>query len=226
MVLGFIQRRRDRQILEECEAELARTSVALAEFVNSPGELQNRAALLARAREANLYEHETVRRLDYLQRLMGGLAVGIEDGQINAFIDEARTLGLEETNGVRLLLDRQRRLTLETRGPEEVAHDADGTPLYFEAEVEYKNKPGVLRIADDGLRFVGEVALEIPWSNVAHVARTTHSYRGYESEAIAIQEGKRRTATKFVFAGRDAEYAYALMQQLVSCQRAASPLDR
>jgi hypothetical protein len=79
--------------------------------------------------------------------------------------------------------------------------------VYFRYAAEFKNKPGSLDFRSDGLTFTGEVVVEIAWSNVAHAAKTTHTFQGYEQTALALQEGKRRTPTKFAFSVGPADYA-------------------
>lgn len=49
------------------------------------------------------------------------------------------------------------------------------------------------------MRFVGEVVVDVAWENVVHAAATTHTYQGVDYAAVAPQEGKRRTPTKFAF---------------------------
>jgi len=213
-MFGFLRRRREGEILEACEAELERTRKASAVMVNTPGQLATRAALLERARSTGVAKSVTFKRLDFLQRLLSGLAAGIEDDAMDPLIAEARALDLADTDGIRRLLDYQRMAALKTGGPKIIERDAQGCGVYLRCEAEHKNKPGRLEVRDDGMTFVGEVVVEIPWSNAAHVAQTTHSYRGIDYRAIAVQEGKRRTPTKFTFTGRDDKYACELIEQV------------
>ena len=48
-------------------------------------------------------------------------------------------------------------------------------------------------VTDKGVHYVGEVRVEIPWSKITHL----HS----SGQEFSIQESKRRTPTKFQFAG-------------------------
>jgi hypothetical protein len=88
---------------------------------------------------------------------------------------------------------------LRAGGPETLGRDAQGRDVYFRLQALFTNKDGQLELRDDGLTFTGEVVVEIAWHNVAHLAETTHTYRGDDYAAIALQEGKRRTSTKFAF---------------------------
>jgi hypothetical protein len=205
----FLRERRQRKVLTLCEAELERTQKAYAKFVNTPGDLATRAALLEQATAEDLTEHPIIKRLEFLQRLLAGLATAIEDSAIPAFIEEARALGLTETDGIRLLIEHQRMQMLAAHGPEVIERTATGHTVFLRCQVEHKRQTGTLEVRNDGLTFVSEAALEIPWSTVVHVAKTRYN----DGEAIAIQEGKRRTATKFVFFGRGSEYACEVILQ-------------
>ena len=87
--------------------------------------------------------------------------------------------------------------TLKAHGPEVIEHRADGRKVFLRCKVDHKGQTGMLEVRDDGLSFVGEIALEIPWSTVVHVAKTTHK----DSDAIAIQEGKRARRRNLVSMG-------------------------
>jgi hypothetical protein len=193
-------------ILKQCEEELDRTRKANAVFVNTPGELSARDVLISRAKDLGLEEHPIVKRLDFLQRLLTKLAIGLADNEMDVLVSEARALGLEETSGIQRILEYQRQRALETRGPESLGRDDAGHDVYLTCEAEYRNRPGTLKVRSDGLTFEGEVKLEISWSKVAHVAKTSHTYQGIDWDAVAVQEGKRRTPTKFVFSGGSSEY--------------------
>jgi hypothetical protein len=203
----FLRERRQREVLGRCDAELSRTQAANAQFVNGPWDLSLRGQLLADARAEGLSDHPTVKRLDFLQRLVSGLATEIPDNAVPAFVAEARALDLTETDGVKRLIAHQRMQALSENGPEVIDRTTEGHGVFLRCEVEHKGQSGRLEIRDDALVFVGEVALVIPWATVAHVANTTVK----DADAIAIQEGKRRTATKFAFWGRDSDYARALI---------------
>ena len=82
--------------------------------------------MLDRATAADLAEHLTIKRLEFLHRLLAGLATRIEDSAIPAFLDEARALGLTETDGIRLLLEQQLKQALAEHGPEVIERTATG----------------------------------------------------------------------------------------------------
>jgi hypothetical protein len=90
----FLSEQRQREILNLCEAELLRTQKANAQFVNGPRDLSARAELLKRARAEGLNDHPTIQRLDFLQRLLFGLATEIPDSDVPGFIAEARSLDM------------------------------------------------------------------------------------------------------------------------------------
>jgi hypothetical protein len=222
-MFDFLRKRKQRDVLARCEAELERTRKANAQFVNSPRDLTTRAALLEEARAVELGETQVVRQLDFLQRLLAGLADSIADNRVQSFISEAERLGLDDTDGVKRLRDHLRMLALAERGPEVIHREPDGLSVYLRCEVEHKNKPGTLVVRDDGIAFTGEVVIDIPWSRVVHVAKTTHSYQGVDTEAIAIQEGKRRTATKFAFWGRSSDYNCELIVRAADKFKGGNP---
>jgi hypothetical protein len=216
-MFGF-KARRQREILTSCEAELERTRRADARFVNSPRDLAERGALLERAFTNDLRDNPTVRQLDFLQRLLTGLATSIPDDDVQGFIDEAVALALADTDGVQRLVVWRLMQELAARGPEPIDTE-NGHAVYLRCEAEHKRKSGRLVVRDDGLTFTGEVALDIPWSTVKHVANTVEN----DADAIAIQENKRRTATKFGFWGRDSDYIREVIHRV--WQQSKAPLD-
>jgi hypothetical protein len=121
----FLRERRQREVLTLCELELARTQRPYAVFA-TPHDFATQAALLERATAADLTEHPIIKRLAFLHRLLAGLATGIEDSAIPAFIDEARALGLTETDGIRLLLEQQCKQALAEHGPAVIERTATG----------------------------------------------------------------------------------------------------
>jgi HIRAN domain len=129
----FLRERREREVLTQCEAELERTQRAKAAFVNSPRDLATRA-LLERAKAEDLAEHPTIKRLDFLQRLLAGLATEIGDRAIPAFIAEARALGLIETDAVQLLIEHQRMQMLAEHGPEVIERTANALERWTEIQ--------------------------------------------------------------------------------------------
>jgi hypothetical protein len=202
------------ECIQLCERELERTRKALAAYANSPRDLAERGALLARAKALGLGGQSVTVRLEFLQRLLTALSdESIQDddiGLMELLIAEGENLELGETNGVQILRRGARLAKLRAYGPV-AQRDENGRAVYASCNAEYRNTPGSLEVSEAGLTFAGEVRLEIAWSNVVHLARTTHTYQGLDSPAVAVQEQKRRTATKFVFSDGDAEYSLALV---------------
>jgi hypothetical protein len=202
------------ECLQVCERELDRTARALAAYANSPRDLAERAAMLGQAQSVALSDHPIVVRLEFLQRLLTALDAGTIDeqdtGLMERFISEGERLGLGDTNGINIVRRSLRLAKLRASGPQP-QFDATGRAVYVHCEAEYKNRPGTLEVSAEGLTFLGEVRVEIPWPAVDHMAQTTHTYRGLDSPAVAVQERKRRTATKFVFPDGDADYTVALI---------------
>ena len=203
----FLQRLQASTLLADCEKELKRTTVANVYF-RTERDASLRAKLLRDAVAAGLGEHETVKRLDFLQRLLTALDGDPSPTVQDALLAEAKGLELEEVSGVLALRAHRNLELLKERGPQVVTHDSQGRAIYFRCGAEFKNKPGQFEVRDDGVTFTGEVVVEVPWSNVVHAAKTAHTYQGMDYCAVALQEGKRRTPTKFVFT-RDSEAAYA-----------------
>lgn len=206
----FLQRLQAPAILADCEKESNRTARAGCQFVSVPRDMSARAALLQRAVAAGLADHETVKRLDFLQRLLVAVTGNPEPSAAiqDALVAEAKRYQLEHTSGVQVLRKHRELEQLKQEGPRVMAHDQQGRDVYFQCAAEFKNKPGRFDLRDDGATFTGEVVVEIAWSNVVHAAKTTHTYQGVDYSAVAFQEGKRRTPTKFVFT-RDQEADYA-----------------
>ena len=156
-----------------------------------------------------------MKRLNFLQRLITALDEDPNPAMQDALLAEAKHYQLENTSGARRLREHRELEQLKEHGPRIVAHDERGRPVYFQCEAEFENKPGRLEIREDGVTFTGGVAIEIGWSNVVHVAKTTHTYRGVDFSAVALQEGKRRTPTKFMFVrDHDGACAYEVTMRL------------
>lgn len=199
--------------LQACEHELDRTKKALAAYANSPRDLAERAALLARAQELGLTDVPVVRRLQFLQRLLTALSTGIDENDLALaaqFVAEGERLDLGDTDGVRLLRRHLRLAHLRSTGPQPIV-DKDGRTVYTRCSADYKNKAGTLEVHGGGISFLGEVRIDIAWPSVTHVAQTTHAYQGIEYPAVAVQENKRRTATRFVFTDSDGGYTSELI---------------
>ena len=199
---------KDPTVLAECQKEMERTAAAVARFVSVPRDMAQRVALLERAHAAGHSEHETVKRLDYLQRLLTTLNDGAASAPAkDALLDEAKQYQFESISAVRTLAAERELETLAERGVQPIEQDSQGRAVYLRCEAEFKNKSGLFEVREDGVTFTGEVFVEVPWSTVAHCAKTTHTYQGLDYDAVALQEGKRRTPTKFVFFGSRAPYA-------------------
>jgi hypothetical protein len=216
-MLGFFRRQREaaqRQreaadrtaILTECEHQLERLSGTLLWVVDD----QQIVSLVDRAASAGLHEHDTLKRLKFLHRLVTCAIADTDPIGKDALLAEADHLGYGETPAARDVRRSRKLELLHERGPEVMGHDASGRPVYFECEAEFKNRPGKIVMRDDGLTFVGEVVVDVEWTDAVHVARATHSYRGDEYSALALQEGKRRTPTKFALMESKADYACAM----------------
>jgi hypothetical protein len=204
----FLRRDQNPAILAECEEELRRTAVANWQYVSVPRDMNARAELLQKAATAGLAEHETVKRLDFLQRLLLAVNAPSTLAVKEAFLNAAPRYQLEGTSAIRWMRQQRDLEVLEAEGLRIISHDQQGRAVYLQCSAEFKNKPGRLEAREDGVTFLGEVAVEIAWSTVAHAAKTVHSYQGLDYSAVALQEGKRRTPTKFAFT-RDDEAAYA-----------------
>jgi hypothetical protein len=191
-----------RQVLTECQTELDRTANAYWSYVAVPRDMSQRAALLERANAAGVAEHPIVQKLSFFQRLLTALPTGPDLPTIDGLMTDARRLQIPPCDALRDLVARAEAGLFAVQGLRALESDSAGRTVYLRCDAEFRNKPGQLEVRDDGMCFRGEVLLEIPWANVMHIARTTHSYRGDDYPALAVQEGKRRTPTKFVLAER------------------------
>jgi hypothetical protein len=228
-MFNFLKRRREAAqrasieaqravIIADCERALDRISRAGWEFVGA----QEVASHIAKANAVGLLKHETVARLELLQRLNAAALENPGPTVNDNLLTEAARLGLEDTSAARFIRRRRRLEVFRERGPEIVSRDPQGRPVHFECEAEFRNKPGTLAIRQDGLTFTGEVIIEVLWVEAAHVAPTTHTYRGSDYSALAVQERKRRTATKFALNQSDADYVCELAALLWERSRNAS----
>lgn len=187
-------------VLAECETELERTSRAMWRFVTAPRDVATRDGLMRKASESGLAEHETVLRLAFLHRLLAVLPIASATSvqAKDALLGEATRLGLD-TDAVRSLAALRELQRFVEEGPRMIERDSKGRAVFLRCEAEFKNKPGHLEVRDDGLRFEGEVVVDIAWEDVVHAAATTHTYQGVDYVAVALQEGKRRTPTRLAF---------------------------
>ena len=143
-----------------------------------PKGTESAAAVLERAVAAGLGEHETVKRLAFLQRL-NTVNKDLSPSMKDALLAEAARYRLENTTVVQSLREQRELERLEQQGPRVMSHDQRGRGVYFQCEAEFKNKPGQLEIREDGLTFTGEVVIEIPveqrharCQDHAHVSRS------------------------------------------------------
>lgn len=220
----FLRRSHAPTILADCEEQLNRATGPLAVVLFGPPKgTESAAAVLERAVAAGLGEHETVKRLAFLQRL-NTVNKDLSPSMKDALLAEAARYRLENTTVVQSLREQRELERLEQQGPRVMGHDQQGRGVYFQCEAEFKNKPGQLEIREDGLTFTGEVVIEIPWSNVVHAAKTTHTFQGLDYAALALLEGKRRTPTKFVSTrDYDATYAVEVTMRLWEQSKKQSP---
>lgn len=203
----FLQSRREAKAAEaanavvaECDAVLQRNAGAMWQFVTVPRDIAEREAMLQRASAAGLSDNATVLQLAFLHRLLAVMPVASETSAAakDALLDEATRLDFDSCAVRELAAMRELQRFVE-QGPRMIERDSKGRAVFLRCEAEFKNKPGQLEVHDDGVRFVGEVVVDVPWVNVVHAAVTTHTYQGVDYVAVALQEGKRRTPTKLVF---------------------------
>jgi len=186
-------------LLTQCEAELQRSARAEWRFVSVPRDVAIRAELLAKAAAAGITDAQVVQQLAFLHRLISALNQSLDLVTIDALLTDARQSQIADCSALRELVTVAESATFAEQGLRPIDHTADGQAVYLRRDVELRNNPGQLEVRDDGVCFRGEVLLDIPWSNVQHVAETSHTYQGLDYVAVAIQEGKRRTPTKFAF---------------------------
>jgi hypothetical protein len=213
----FFQRKRDSAILAECEQELRRTAAAHPGYVSVPRDMNARAELLRRAVGTGLGEHTTVKRLEFLQRLVHGVTAdpALPQAVLESLLIEAARYQFDNIQAVRLLREYLELERLKREGPRAMAHDSQGRAIYCRCAAMFKNRDGQLDVRDDGISFSGEVVIEIRWSDVKHTAKTTHTYKGVDYTALALQEGKRRTPTLFaLILNGEAAYACEVVLQL------------
>jgi hypothetical protein len=209
-MFSFLRRRREQaaaraaaqvaqQVLGECQTELDRTAKANSYFVAMPRDMSQRAALLDRARAAGVADDAVVQKLMFFQRLHTALNTGPDLETIDVLMNDARRLQIPPCDALRKLVAVAEAALFDTHGLRVLETDTQGRGVYLRCNAEFKNKPGGLEVRTDGLCFNGEVLIDVPWDNVAHVAVTSHTYQGTDYTAVAVQEGNRRTPTKFVF---------------------------
>lgn len=203
----FLQERREAKaaqaaaaVLAECAAVLARHSGAMWQFVIGHRDIAEREAMLQKASAAGLSDSATVQQMALLHRLLAVMPVAAQTSAAakDGLLAEARRHDLD-IHAVRELASMREFEQFESDGPRIIERDAEGRGVYLRCDAEFKNKPGLLEVREDGVRFVGEVVVDVAWANVVHAATTTHTYQGADYKAVALQEGKRRTPTKFAF---------------------------
>jgi hypothetical protein len=197
-------------ILAECERESERAARALPYFISNPRDDNLRRSLLQKAAGAGLSEHHAVKRLALVHRLIDAVTVDPTPTpeMLDPLVEQAKRYQLEDSHAVRLIQDHLALTRLKQNGPQVVRHDQQGRAIYFQCTAEFKNEEGRFEVREDGVTYTGDVAIEIRWSDVVHANRTTHTYQGDTRKAIVLQEGKRRSPTRFAFPlNREAEYA-------------------
>jgi hypothetical protein len=105
---------------------------------------------------------------------------------------------------------RQRRSELllgakAARGFHPIRKDPDGTAVYLDVQIYRTRDEGRLLVTDRGLRYVGPVLLEIPWTNVIHLHREN-------AQEFGVQERRRKTLTKFGFLEGDWNEQFAILE--------------
>jgi hypothetical protein len=213
----FLRDRREAavqaELLADCEKVLRSTTGNLW-YLYKSGDNAAWIDLVQKAKGAGLGDHETVRRVDFMTRLLAALFDGCDTTGKEKLVEEAVRLELGSIGPVARIMELLAIEHLTAHGPQIESRDALGRGVYFELPVEFKNREGLLEVREDGLTFKGEVLLEIAWADVKHIANTTHKTgRGderVEYAAIALQEGTRRTPTKFALP-RGADFTQALI---------------
>jgi hypothetical protein len=196
-------------LLAECEKEVKRTA-AMNPYFASQRDVTLRTSLLQKAAHAGISDHETVKRLAFLNRLIEAITVDPTppDEVLVSLVEEATRYGFDDITAVRNVKDHLELAQLKREGPHVVGHDSQGRAIYFKCTAEFKNREGRFEIRGDGVSFTGEVFIEILWSDIVHASRTTHSYKDDTYKAVSFQERKRCSATKFAFPlSRECEYA-------------------
>lgn len=175
---------------------------------------QSGEAWSTKAHTVGIGDHPNIKLADFILRVTSALAGSTDTPAKTRLLEEVTSLHCATIGPVVRLRELVELDRLAASGPEILSRDSQGRGIYAEISVEHKNQPSTLSIREDGLTFTGEVLLDIAWGDVVHVANTTHATgRGddrIDYEAVAIQEGKRRTATKFALMERTA-YAQALI---------------
>ena len=209
-MFSFLRKRREQaaartaeklatELLTACDVELERTVKADWRFVAMPRDMSERGQLLTQAAAAGLSDRPVVQKLSFYQRLLTALNGRPELEAMDRLLTEARSLGFRDGDAIRKLVAVAEAELFNQHGLRAIEADGAGRAVYLRCVAEFKNQPGQLEVRDDGLCFRGEVLVEIPGTNVQHVAATGHTYRDLDYPAVAIQEGKRRTPTKFAF---------------------------
>src|SRR5262245_15734149 len=144
LMFKFLRRAREATLLADCEKEIHRTAAANPKYVSVPRDVNARADLLQKAAAAGLTDHETVKRLDFLHRLVRAVT---EDpapapAVLESLLAEGARCGFESISTIQMLrryLDLER---LKQDGPRVIARDQQGRAVYFQGNAEFKNKEG------------------------------------------------------------------------------------
>jgi len=185
-------------VLAECEATLTRIFRMSWSYI-APRDVAEMAERVQRATDAGLHDHETVRGLDFCDRLWHSLRCEIDADAKDSLLAEGERIGLGDLRVLQEMRHQRGLDRLRDEGPSVIERDSRGRSVYWRSDAQFKNKTGALEIRDDGLTFAGEVMGNVAWSDVAHAAKTSHTCQSNDMIALALQEGTRRTATKFAF---------------------------
>lgn len=227
-MFDFLERFRGAARRRNREAFLARCQRALNEldiYVHDPSARDRRAALPRQAHARGWGEDEAAQRLAVLDQVydlvvrLAGLnntdtphdgGGAVSDG----LLADSGRLGLGENPFVKKLSAERELVLLPERGPQVLDIDTKGRAVYLRCTASYNKQVGQVEVREDGMTFVGEVVLNIPWTKVTHA--TTVGMQ------LALQEGTRRTPTKFQFRYGD-NWRLAHQIAVVAWQRVQRP---
>lgn len=126
----FLQKRREetirrqrQEVLTACDDLIHFTITSAWQYVSRPRDTSARAELLQKAASAGLAEHDTVKRLDFLQRLLPALAGSMDLQALDAFLAEANHLQMKEGSAVHKLVALADLALMAEQGPRVIDHD-------------------------------------------------------------------------------------------------------
>jgi hypothetical protein len=129
---------------------------------------------------------------------------------IAAAWSESVELPLTVRNVLGTLKKRRRELALServARGFEPIRTEPDGTNVYLDVDATQGRSAaeGRFTVTDKGILYVGATRLEIPWSKIVHLDNEN-------GQDFGIQEGNRRSLTKFGFLSGDWNEHWAILE--------------